>query len=179
MKVYIDVDGVLLPFREPVLGMRGGWRDWVDYRDGGQVYSPRMVESLNKVAAAPWIDMLWLTTWGERAPRELAPAIGLNGQDWPVVGADHQYGRRAQHFDWWKLSAMVDEPPEPSVWLDDDIHDDEDARDWLHVRPRVRWLSPECWTGLTPTHLRMLIAWTLAPAGPTPTPPHGDAEESK
>ena len=51
----------------------------------------------------------------------LCPAIGLNGQEWPVLAGDGQGGGD----NWWKLQAIQEDletsPPDRAVWIDDQL----------------------------------------------------------
>lgn len=127
MKIYLDVDGVLnsLWSRENRLCVNvDGYDIW---------YTPEVVEYINELGQEH--EIVWLTTWGDRAASGIAPAIGLDsfrwlpGRDWYFNGdgCEERAGVdfSTPGFIWWKadLLAADCEPGDEVVWIDDDIHD--------------------------------------------------------
>lgn len=174
--VLLDVDGVLnaVRFGRPP---QDGWPRHAKYKhifgryEGAPMtgeahgafpirYSPDLVEALNELAARPEVAMHWLTTWLDEARFGLAPRIGLNGVDWPVLGKDE---RRLGSPGWWKLAAArahaSEHPGVRIVWIDDDL-DDAEAQEWVGLMSsRVFAVRPESDVGLTPGHLVAINAW--------------------
>lgn len=164
-RVYVDVDGVL----NAVTSSPPAW-GWGAHSDavvnGFPIrWSPELVEVLNEVTAAPGVEAYWLTTWEHDAPKMLAPAIGLKGEDWPVVGTEHHYSLELQNG-WWKLVALRDHLGDfdgPVLWLDDDIRFDPVARRWLAEAPNVTAMSPRTELGITRRQARIIRDWTTTP----------------
>lgn len=158
-RIYLDVDGVLnaVTFNDPP---QWGW-------DGAAIkvvvngwpitYSPDLVAAINEVAAIPGVGIYWLTTWCHDAPQKLAAVIGLRGEDWPVVGFDHW--RSKVHKTWWKLTAIREHLADFEggvLWIDDDLHYDQAAVDWLRETPSVVGLCPRTELGVTRRQARII-----------------------
>ena len=154
VRIYIDVDGVINACQRP------GFPDWgwesgehVRVNGSGITYSPAFVSLLNGIAARPGACVYWVTTWCYDAPQKLAPAIGLDGAEWPVVGYHHW--TRAIGLPWWKHLAIVDhleisDPFDgPVLWIDDDHGVDPHAVAWLRGQPRVQTIVPKTLVGVT------------------------------
>ena len=149
-RLYLDVDGVLnaVNFGLP----QWGWGDPTRVEVNGWpiTHSPDLVAAINEVAATPGIGVYWLTTWCHDAPSKLAPALGLQGADWPVVGYDRW--RSDDHKAWWKLLAIqehLDGFEGGVLWIDDDLHYDRAAVEWLRDNPLVLGLCPRTENGIT------------------------------
>jgi hypothetical protein len=154
--VFLDVDGVINALSRTMPDW--GWPDEATVTLLGFTirYSPSMVVRLNELAALPNVHMHWLTTWKDDAREQLCPALGIEGQDWPVVGA-------AEHVDvrladgWWKFHALrrLLEASEPStvIWIDDDLAYDHESAEWLKRNPHVVPVCPACRVGLTTAHM--------------------------
>ncbi|MGH3475327.1 MAG: HAD domain-containing protein [Nocardioidaceae bacterium] len=153
-RIYIDVDGVINACQRP------GFPDWgwesgehVRVNGYGITYSPDFVALLNRVAAREGVGVYWLTTWCYDAAQKLAPALGLDGQEWPVVG--HHHWSRAIGLPWWKHLAIVEhleisDPFDgPVLWIDDDHGVDPGAVAWLKGQPHVQTLAPKTLVGVT------------------------------
>lgn len=84
------------------------------------------------------------------APKNLCPAIGLEGTEWEVLTGDQQdwHGRN-----WWKLAAIRDdfnaEKPDLAIWIDDDIKLEREAIYWAAETEGVMAISPDPLDGLT------------------------------
>ncbi|MFE4198513.1 HAD domain-containing protein [Paenarthrobacter sp. NPDC056912] len=150
VSIYLDVDGVVNPFSPRGTTDWGG--EWA-IADAGILdvaFAPEAVAELNELAAHPAARFVWLTTWERLAPEFLCPAIGLNGQDWPVLSSQGW----DQAPEWWKLVALQKDlaatPSERIVWLDDQLSEDYDARSWAeYQRDRVLCISPDPRKGLS------------------------------
>lgn len=167
VNVYLDVDGVInaVAANRPSWGWEGE-QGVVSINKFSIRYSLDLVAALNALADRPGVHMHWLTTWEEDAPNDLCPAIGLRGQDWPVL---HNHPRHEPTSDaWWKLHALREHLPDDrrAVWIDDDITWATDAREWLRFNPSVRWVSPHVQTGITRKQMRQIEDLTTTPARP-------------
>jgi hypothetical protein len=162
--VYVDVDGVInaVQLGVPIWEPTGERYERVRVNGFEITYATAVVRWLNALAARPDVAMHWLTTWEHDAPKLLAPAIGIDGADWPVVGAEDRYSKELAGG-WWKLQALRDHLAADSadlvLWLDDDIKFDTSARQWLDHSPNVHWVSPDTFHGISPESLAAVDAW--------------------
>ncbi|NKR11618.1 hypothetical protein A5N14_12930 [Arthrobacter sp. M5] len=160
VSIYLDVDGVVNPF-SPV-GTTDWGGDWC-IADAGILevaFAPEVVEALNDLAAHPAARFVWLTTWERLAPEFLCPAIGLKGQDWPVLSSQGW----DEGPEWWKLTALqkdlASSGSDRFVWLDDQLGRDADAQSWAdYQEDRVLCISPDPRQGLSRSHLTAVRAF--------------------
>ncbi len=153
-RIYLDVDGVINACNRSGLP-EWGWTSGETIRVNGYgiTYSPDFVSLLNRVAARKDVGVYWLTTWCYDAPQKLAPALGLDGLEWPVVGYHHW--TRSIGLPWWKHLAIVDhleisDPFDgPVLWIDDDHGVDPGAVAWLRGQRHVKTLAPKTLVGVT------------------------------
>lgn len=157
--IYLDVDGVLNAVT--FSGVPKGWQ-WGDVevvRVNGYLikYAPAMIERLNALAARDGVRFHWLTTWCQDAPTKLCEAIGLHGQDWPVVGeAEHA---KHEFTPWWKHTAIKAHHSDdhPVVWVDDDIPFDSKAVRWLSEKDiNFLAIAPRTETGMNPHQMKQI-----------------------
>lgn len=154
VSLYLDVDGVVSPFGP--LGSTGWGGQW-QLANAGMLevaYSRDLVEELNALAKEPGVRFVWLTSWEEMAPKYLCPAIGLHGEDWPVLASE---GWDRSH-DWWKLDALQQDfersGTERFVWMDDQLEYETTALSWAGVLGRrALCISPDPRRGLEPDHV--------------------------
>ncbi|MET3902906.1 HAD domain-containing protein [Paenarthrobacter sp. 4246] len=154
VSIYLDVDGVVNPF-SPV-GTTDWGGEWT-IADAGILevaFAPELVAGLNDLAHHPDARFVWLTTWERLAPEFLCPAIGLKGEDWPVLSSQGW----DQGPEWWKLVALQKDlaatGSQRIVWLDDQLSRESDARSWAEYQhDRVLYISPDPRKGLSPSHL--------------------------
>lgn len=153
-RIYIDVDGVINACSSgdfPAWGWETG--DKVRVNGYRITYSPSFVALLNRIAARRGVGIYWLTTWCYDAAQKLAPAIGLAGLEWPVVG--HHHWSRAIGLPWWKHLAIVEhleisDPFDgPVLWIDDDHGVDPATVAWLRGQSRVQTIAPKTLVGVT------------------------------
>lgn len=151
--IYLDVDGVINAFgpnsrRPESSGWAGEWNT-VKVKFFQITYATELIEQLHALAAKDDVTIKWLTTWTDDAPKDLCPAIGLNGTSWPVVGQGENYHRD----EWWKLTAIKDDVaatnPDQVIWIDDDLRMEKEALWWALDNRQVRVFAPEQFVGLT------------------------------
>lgn len=180
--LFLDVDGVL----NAVPARRGLPRRFASLYErveavafAGQTfpvhYRPTVVEELNRIVAEGLVAPVWLTSWGWHAAAHLAPAIGLRGDNWPVleipIGAGVTPEGPARHpvrgRVWWKTEAVLDRTGDgrPFLWLDDDLHRDvKVAVRKLRPQPSLM-LTPFEAVGLTGEHMVAIEAFAREQAG--------------
>lgn len=135
---YIDVDGVINIFPYNPLDQHPDWDDVTDTIVRGYriAYSPTVLRSLESYAERSDVSAHWLTTWCDAAVTDLCPAIGLLGEEWPVVGDAERRDHGYDFSRWWKLSAIKTHiettKPDKVVWIDDDLRVAQDAVNWLN-----------------------------------------------
>lgn len=159
--IYLDVDGVINAIRNGTPSQkRTGFKDFrrVTVRNYQIQYAQELVDWLNTTAARPGVTIVWLTTWEEQAPQELAPALGIHGQSWEVLTGDqHAWQGR----NWWKLGAIRDHvgehQPDLAIWIDDDIKLEREAIYWAAETENVMAISPDPLDGLTHDDLDSII----------------------
>lgn len=150
-RIYLDVDGVINACNRSGLP-EWGWKSGEKVRVNGYgiTYSPDFVSLLNRVAARRGVGVYWLTTWCYDAASKLAPALGINGTEWPVVG--HHHWSRSVGLPWWKHLAIVEHTEGfdgPVLWIDDDHGVDPAAVAWLRGQPQVQTIAPKTLIGVT------------------------------
>jgi len=151
--IYLDVDGVLnaVSKKSPTLASTG-WDEWKTAPVNGWpiLWAPALINVLNELAAREDVTFKWLTTWQDDAAKVLSPAIGINGQDWPVLHGD-QHGWRGR--EWWKLEAIRADveasAPGKFIWIDDDLSMEGVAIVWLDGQAAGLGISPFMVEGLT------------------------------
>jgi hypothetical protein len=130
ISLYLDVDGVICPF-----GATGStdWGSAWSSADAGLLevsYAVELVRALNELAGRPDVRFVWLTSWESMAPEILCPAIGLTGQEWPVLASDGL----GSGDSWWKLQAIQQDletiAPDRAVWIDDQLDFEKAAHAW-------------------------------------------------
>lgn len=170
--VYIDFDGVMnvVARQDPE---DWGWGPSTSTRDAKVGYNIRysslMIDRINALAARPNAEFHWLTTHLEVAPTRIADAIGLKGQDWPVVGRPEWESLTGRRDPWWKWVAFRERflaVGRRAVWIDDDLYDPH-AQQW--ARPyvesgRLLLVQPRHYRALTTHELASIEAWIGDPS---------------
>lgn len=122
---FLDIDGVINSYPAPKAHMV---KKYGEYRHeeilGYPIwYSPDVVSFINQVNALEMVEVVWLTTWVQRALTDFAPVVGLD--PFPCItsreGSDFPFLQ-----DWWKWNRVKDflqfnEANRPVVWTDDDL----------------------------------------------------------
>lgn len=161
--IYLDVDGVLnaVTHKSPSL-TKLGWGRWDSWQtapvNGWPIlWAPDLIAALNELADREDVTIKWLTTWTDDAAKVLSPAIGINGQDWPVLHGD-LHGWRGRT--WWKLEAIRADveatSPDKFIWIDDDLSMEREAIEWLDGQAAGLGISPFMSEGLTADNLTQI-----------------------
>lgn len=151
--IYLDVDGVINAIRNGTPSQkRTGFKDFRRTTvNGFQIqYAQELIDWLNTVSQIEDVEIKWLTTWQEDAPKNLCPAIGLFGWDWEVLGGDlTDWGG----VHWWKYKAIREDhakhKPSLAVWIDDDLKLETRAHHWAIETANVIAVIPDALDGLT------------------------------
>lgn len=150
-RIYLDVDGVFNAVSRS--RPQWGWKNApkrVSVKGWPITYSPEFVAVINDASKTPGVDVFWLTTWCHDAVEHLAPALGIDGSEWPVVGYDHWRADDARS--WWKLDAIREHLGDydgPVLWIDDDLHYSLAAVEWLKANDHVLGICPRAEVGVT------------------------------
>lgn len=153
--LLIDVDGVLNPFAARPPG------HLPPNFEAHQLEGYRVL--LNRKHGA-WLstlgqrfELVWATTWEEKADRLIAPRVGLpSGLPVITFPQDRQYGGWT-----WKLPAVIRFVGDrPLAWVDDDLG--SDALRWGRQREVPTLLvEPDPGIGLTRAHIQRLERFAL------------------
>jgi len=152
--VFLDVDGVLLPF---------GAAAPVTATDSPVArIDPRQGPRLARLPA----ELVWATTWMEEANDTLAPVLGLPRL--PVLDPPDPTAEDGYFGLHWKTRAIVDRAAGRAfAWVDDEITAAD--REWVrdrHAAPALL-LRVDAHRGLTAEDLDALEAWLGAATGPS------------
>ncbi|MFE1925113.1 HAD domain-containing protein [Streptomyces asoensis] len=155
--LFLDVDGPLIPF-----GTSPGHPRTAAPAPAGQ--GNPLLARLDPGVGAPLLalgcDLVWATTWMERANEVVAPRIGLPHlpvADWPDTDAAAEPDPRGLH---WKTRGLVARADgRPFIWVDDEIGPMD--RLWVtaqHPGPSLlHRVDPA--RGLTPPDFSTLTTW--------------------
>lgn len=175
--VLLDVDGVL---NAVAAGRPGAWDDWrtgvatAEGRSFPITWSPSVVRAVRGWREVA--DVQWLTTWGHDANASLRhllelPELPVAGTyDEPAGGAPDRAG--ATHAAvapaapdpltgrWWKFDVVRrlvrTWPGRRIVWIDDDLHAQDDIRQWMRQETSCLLVAPPASSGLTSAHLQSI-----------------------
>lgn len=156
MILFLDVDGVINPC-DPWSPIKtsGAWRDWVTVPNAPAYVSPEMGRRLAALDA----EIVWLTTWEDRANRRIVPVLGWDECRW----ADRS---QFEEEPWWKLDCVlrhVNLGRGPFIWIDDQIDSYRD--EWSAAFAKVEkdgpglLISPTSEVGITISHLKLIEAF--------------------
>jgi hypothetical protein len=147
VRLFLDVDGVL-----NAVNPTGQWPDLKRARVNRFpiCWSPTVVEFFNELSTR--VEILWLTTWEERAQELLAPVLGLRAFQLAAEDTD------PLSIHWWKHTVVQqwwENDPRPFIWVDDELADADSVPEWLGQLPEGQALaiSPDFNDGLHQAHL--------------------------
>jgi hypothetical protein len=182
--LVFDVDGVFNAF-PPMAHRKGlprytlnwGWDCEpveVDVIGFPITYSTTLIERVHALVERPDVDAYWLTTWCENAPTDLCPRIGLNGQEWPVLGVQDRLSRRPGWWKWPAIRRHVEGTSRRVIWIDDDLAAEKDAQRWIErvndeTPGRLLGIAPETHNGLTLALLDFIERWVESPWAEEPS----------
>ena len=157
--IFLDVDGVLIPFRTRSTGtgrrLRAGAPDTPDY-SGNPLLERLDPEDGRRLLCLPG-RLIWASTWMAEANEVIAPRLGLPALpvvDWPDIDEQPQRGLH------WKTAPLTRwAAGHPFVWLDDETTDAD--RRWVaahHPQPALlHHVDP--FLGLTGAELEVVHQW--------------------
>lgn len=160
MKLLLDVDGVLCPFRNEIraihpkyrkerLDLYPGFIYHEDYYVFTSTENARRVKRLMNT-----FEIHWCTGWGNAANEVIAPLHGF--PEFPTVPLEMHDISEHVH---WKYNGIVPYvKDEPYAFVDDDIFEDglEYARHRTANGIPTFWCKTDCDVGLTDDHVRQL-----------------------
>ena len=177
--LLLDVDGVLNALSDD--GDPQTWPEWRLGRataDGVAWpirWAPAVVERLCAWHERGVVELQWLTTWGHDANLELRALLGMPAlevagtyDDEPFAGTPDHEGAAAHAAvapsapdeltgRWWKHDVvrrlLQQHPGRLVIWVDDELHRDNDFRRWAEEHSDVVPVGPDPATGLAPGDL--------------------------
>jgi hypothetical protein len=121
--IFVDIDGVLIPFRARLTGAE---RQASDGADGNPLLERLDAADGRRLRTLPG-ELVWASTWMAEANETVAPRLGLPllpFVDWPDLDEVPQRGLH------WKTVPLTRwAAGRPFVWLDDEIADTD--RRWV------------------------------------------------
>ncbi|MFH0180413.1 HAD domain-containing protein [Streptomyces cacaoi] len=120
--LFLDVDGPLIPFGTSPDHPQAAATGVPTPADQGNPLLERLDPGIGARLLALGCDLVWATTWMEKANEVVAPRIGLPNlpvADWPDTAADAEPDPRGLH---WKTRHLVEwAAGRPFIWVDDEI----------------------------------------------------------
>lgn len=153
--LFLDVDGVLnrVGATQPNANFET-WGDWFKRKflllDGSVKVNTKISHLMARALMDLPVEIRWLTTWEEDAPRFLAPVLGL--PDYEVAGVMPAHRRPDSGLFMvessnWKLDVILhtmrEDKNRPIIWVDDEAND-EDAYEALLDAGHTRVLAVRC-----------------------------------
>lgn len=183
--IICDVDGALSPDLAPTAGT-GGWDDWKVPRIRPRTMTGELADvwvsrTMGRTLAAVG-DIVWLTSWDERANKFLSYELGwpsdlpvipwrpaplLGGGGWASVryGTRHHRWKADGLADWIAGGHLAARGWTKVVWVDDELADDGDIDRDVATRlladagVESLLVAPDDHVGLTVDHIEQIIDW--------------------
>ncbi|TQL02959.1 HAD domain-containing protein [Cellulomonas sp. SLBN-39] len=149
--LYLDVDGVLLPFGAPSAPARPA-------APGGNPLTSRLDVGPARALGALPVELVWATTWGQDANDLLAPLLGWSAL--PVLDPAEPSAEDTWFRLHWKTRSILRHAAgRDLVWVDDEITDADE--EWLraHHPGRALLVRVEPHVGLRHDDVETLEAW--------------------
>lgn len=172
---FLDIDGVInvIPsnrnnVKQPHYKI---WKKWESIFIEGFpiIYSPELIDGINQISHI--VDIVWLTTWREKAVSLFAPAVGLN--DFPAQDSSGSHIVRSGHLltpqeRWWKLNAVMEDVStyrRPVIWTDDLITT-KNIGNFIKKHAKIydvpmKTITPYGSLGLEPHHLNSIKSFAM------------------
>lgn len=171
---FLDIDGVINVLSdnksELVQPHHRIWQDWEEVNIDGFpiVYSPELIAEINNLSHM--INIVWLTTWREKAVSMFAPIVGL--RKFPFRDASGSpfpyFATRSTQSNWWKMNAVIediDTIARPVVWTDDDIRSSTVGvfiKKYAAAKDvPIKTITPFATLGLEPHHLKNIKSFAI------------------
>lgn len=154
--LFLDIDGVL----NRISSHGDTWPDFELHKlapfNGNTFYLWLSKSMATELISLP-VDIVWLTTWAEEAPRLVAPILGM--PEYPVAGfgTDMTEGRGSKLgcVEWW----MDTHGERPFIWIDDDAIPHFAAEDFKEVGWNALLIEPNYTVGITWDHINAIRAF--------------------
>jgi len=150
--ILIDVDGVINAFAHTYAPVWDSFPKMTHVAGFSIRWWTEVIDRLHLLDCREDVEFFWLTTWEHDAPTELCPALGLRGEQWPVLVRDG--AERSSVDPWWKFvrasEHFEEHSPDRLVWIDDDLAFSSSAKAWADLHPEVLLVAPAVETGLSP-----------------------------
>jgi hypothetical protein len=159
--MFLDVDGVLIPFRaRPTESVSAGGRVAPPTDDDGNPLLGRLDPTDGRRLLSLGCRLVWATTWMSDANELVAPRLGLPELpvfDFPDDDDEPEHGLhwKTQFLTRWAAGRTF-------VWLDDEITDAD--RRWVHAHHEGRALlhRVDPAIGVTDTDFESIRRWLAA-----------------
>jgi len=155
--LFLDVDGTLIPFRQP--------RHQAPLDPTSDSYLSRLDPQIGTRLAALPCQLVWATTWENDANTEVADRLGL--PPLPVVYWPEPTSAGELEDQWfnlhWKTRTLVTwAAGRPFIWIDDEITGADE--DWVatHHPGRALLRRVEAAQGITNVDLTAIDIWLQA-----------------
>lgn len=155
--IFVDIDGVLIPFRARSVDTRRSSSGAGDVGDGlGNPLLDRLDPADGRRLLALPGELVWASTWMAEANEVVAPRLGLPVLpvvDWP----DDEQPQRGVHWKTVPLTRWA--AGRPFVWLDDETTDAD--RRWVaaHCPQPALLRRVDSYLGLTDADLAAVRRW--------------------
>ena len=155
--VLVDVDGVLNPARSHAPGYQGHW-----VFPGGLAHrlllNPSHGQMLTELAKVAGAELVWASSWRNRANTWVAPRVGLPPLRFVPIPRRWRPRTRPSPGSWKACHVAVWIGQRPFVWFEDDA----DAVSRLARQPglgRHLMVKVDPVTGLTDSHVEQARTW--------------------
>lgn len=152
--LFLDVDGPLLPFGE------------APNSEKRSPHPTRLTSEMGRRLAALPCDLVWATTWEEKANTEIASQLGLPHLpvvNWPAPSKEHEHEDRWFGLSWKTRTLVAWASGRPFAWVDDEITEADQTWATAHHTAPALLHHVKPYTGLEPKDFTLLNHWLQTP----------------